>query len=72
MSFDSFAEAMKEALRFAKEDLHIKEVVGRCARINSASANILEKLGFAYVRDIPYECNDGKNLYEGMEYVLIL
>lgn len=30
------------------------------------------RLGFTFIKDIPYECNRGKNLYEGKEYILKL
>ncbi|MBC2457873.1 hypothetical protein [Clostridium beijerinckii] len=46
--------------------------MGRHAEENLASGKILDKLGFLYIRNIPYECNGGKNLYEGKEYILKL
>ena len=42
--------------------------MGRHAKENPASEKVLKKLGFTYIKDIPYECNMGKNLYEGKEY----
>jgi ribosomal-protein-alanine N-acetyltransferase len=65
-------EAMHEVIRFAKEELGIKEIMGRHAKENTSSGNVLEKLGFTYNKDIPYECNRGENLYEGKEYILKL
>lgn len=65
-------EAMQEVIRFAKEELGIKEIMGRHAKENPASGNILEKLGFSYTEAIPYECNKGNNIYEGKEYILKL
>ncbi|NOW05279.1 GNAT family N-acetyltransferase [Clostridium beijerinckii] len=65
-------EAMQKVIKFAKEDLGIKEIMGRHAEENPASGKILDKLGFSYIRNIPYECNGGKNLYEGKEYILKL
>lgn len=65
-------EAMREILRFAKNELNITEVVGRHAEENTASRRVLEKLGFRYVRDIPYVCNEGKTTYRGREYLLTL
>lgn len=70
--FGYATEAMHEIIKFAKEELGIKEIMGRCAKQNSASGKILEKLGFSYIKDIPYECNGGQNLYEGKEYILKL
>ena len=65
-------EAMEEVIKFAKEELNIKEIMGRYAKENTASGKVLETLGFTYIKDIPYECNRGKNLYEGKEYILKL
>ena len=66
--FGYTTEAMKEVLKFAKEELGIKGIMGRHAKENPASEKVLKKLGFTYIKDIPYECNMGKNLYEGKEY----
>ena len=65
-------EAMSEIIRFAKQELCIEEIVGRHAKENPASENVMKKLGFEFVKNITYECNDGKNLYEGKEYILKL
>ena len=65
-------EALKEALIFTKDVLGIKEVVGRHAVDNPASGKVMEKLGFTYSRDIPYECNGGNTVYEGKEYILMM
>lgn len=70
--FGYATEAMREVIKFAKEDLGVKEIMGRYATENPTSGNILNKLGFSYIKDIPYECNGGKNLYEGKEYILKL
>ncbi len=53
-------EAMKEILAFADRDLQIQKFVGRYAKDNPASGNVMRKLGFRYEKDISYECNDGK------------
>lgn len=53
-------EAMEEILSFAGSELGIQEFVGRFAKENPASGNVMRKLGFRYEKDIPYECNDGK------------
>ncbi|WP_017210338.1 GNAT family N-acetyltransferase [Clostridium beijerinckii] len=60
-SFGYTTEVMQEVIKFAKEDLGIKEIMGRHAEENPASGKILDKLGFSYIRNIPYECNGGKN-----------
>lgn len=60
-------EAMQEILSFAQKELGIKEIVGRYAKENPASGNVLRKLGFQYEKDIPYGCNRGKVLREGIQ-----
>lgn len=70
--FGYITEAMKAVIEFAKKELKIDEVVARCAKENYASENVIKKLGFKYVKDIPYRCNEGKNTYEGKEYILKL
>jgi len=64
-------EAMKEAIRFAREELKITELRGSHAKINTASENVLKKLGFSYVGDCPYDCG-GKQSIEGKLYRLDL
>lgn len=61
------AEAMKRVLKFSKEVLHLTEVVGRYAKENPASGNVMRKLGFTFEKNIPYECNDGAVLREGIQ-----
>lgn len=34
--------------------------------------NVMKKLGFEYVRDCTYECNKGKVIMEGKEWLLKL
>lgn len=65
-------EAMQEAIRFAKEELKIKELVGSHAKENPASGSVMRKLGFVYEKDCPYPCNDGTVMREGMIYRLTL
>jgi len=64
-------EAMRSILNFAQNDLGIKEVIGRYAKENPASGNVLKKLGFVYAKDIPYEANAGRTYYEGIECRLL-
>ena len=65
-------EAMQEILSFAKNELNIKEVVGRYAKENVASGNVMKKLGFKLEKDIAYECNNGAVRYEGVQCRLYL
>lgn len=65
-------EAMREILTFAQNELHIKEVVGRYAKENPASGNVMKKLGFRYEKNIPYECNDGAVRLDGVQCTMYL
>lgn len=65
-------EALQAIISFAQDNLGIKEIVGRHAKENIASENIMKKLGFLYEKDIPYECNNGTVLTEGKMYRLNL
>ncbi|MBO5082828.1 MAG: GNAT family N-acetyltransferase [Lachnospiraceae bacterium] len=65
-------EAMKSIIEFAKAKLGIMELVGRYAKENPASGNVMKKLGFRYEKDIPYECNEGTVMREGIQCRLIL
>lgn len=65
-------EAMMKVISFVKEELGVKEIVGRHAKDNASSENVMKKLGFEFVKDIPYECNEGQNIYEGKEHILKL
>lgn len=60
-------EAVKRIIDFAVETLGITEFVGRYAKENPASGNVMKKLGFEYEKDIPYECNDGAVKREGIQ-----
>lgn len=60
-------EAMRKVMDFAVTSLGITEIVGRYAKENPASGNVMKKLGFEYEKDIPYECNDGAVKREGIQ-----
>ena len=65
-------EAMKTVIDFARKQLKLSEIVGRYAKENPASGNVMNKLGFKYEKDIPYDCNDGAIRREGIQCRLIL
>ena len=65
--FGYATEAAAEIISFAKETLKISEIVGRYAKENPASGNVMRKLGFCYEKDIPYECNDKSVLRDGIQ-----
>ena len=60
-------EAIKQVMEFAAEELKLSQIVGRYAKENPASGNVMTKLGFQYEKDIPYECNDGTVIREGIQ-----
>ena len=65
-------EAMREIISSAHDELGINEIVGRYAKENPGSRNVLKKLGFQYEKDISYECNRGSVLREGIQCRLYL
>ena len=65
-------EAMVKVIDFAGKQLKISQIVGRYAKENPASGNVMKKLGFKYEKDIPYECNDGTIKREGIQCRLML
>lgn len=65
-------EAMRRIISFAKEELGITEFVGRYAKENPDSGKVMEKLGFQFEKEIPYECNNGTVLREGIQCRLAL
>lgn len=64
-------ETMRKIVEYARDVLHVKELVGRFANENPASGNVLKKLGFGNFKSIPYEANEGQNHYEGTECRLV-
>jgi len=65
-------EAMRKVIEYAKKEIKISEIVGRYAKENPVSGRVMEKLGFKYEKDIPYECNGGAVKREGIQCRLIL
>ena len=59
-------EAMKMVMQFAQAELGMKESITSYAKVNSGSANVLHKLGFVDEKEIPYECNGGDIITEGI------
>lgn len=59
-------EAMKMVMQFAQAELGMKECLTSYAKVNSGSANVLHKLGFVDEKEIPYECNGGDIITEGI------
>ena len=63
-------EAMSAVCDFAKDELRLDKIMGRCAKENPASANVMKKLGFKFQKNIPYYAAEDTVLYEGEEYML--
>ena len=62
-------EAAKEAIRWLFEDVKLDFItVGHFIR-NDRSRRVIEKCGFEYVKNIPYDTEDGRT-EDSMEYIL--
>lgn len=65
-------EAVKAVIDFAKKELQICQIVGRYAKENPASGHVMDKLGFQFEKEIPYLCNDGTVMRDGIQRRLIM
>ena len=52
-------EAMSAVMKYAVEIMKIKEMSTTYAIENSVSGHVLQKLGFQFIKEVPYECNGG-------------
>lgn len=52
-------EAMRAVVKYAAEVMQIEEIYTSYAIENRASEHVLEKMGFQFIKEIPYECNGG-------------
>lgn len=59
-------EAMQAVMAFAADRLGLEECVTTYAKVNTASARVLHKLGFADEAEIPYECSGGELIVDGI------
>ena len=66
------SEAMKKVMDYAIDVLGIKECIAVHAVENPASGRVIEKLGFQYETEVPYECNGGEIQTVGKYYRLLL
>lgn len=57
---------MTKVMNFGVEVLGVKECITSYAKVNTASANVLHKLGFVDEKEIPYECNGGDTIVDGL------
>ena len=53
------SEAMNAVMKYAVEVMKIKEISTTYAIENPASGHVLQKLGFRFMKEVPYECNGG-------------
>ena len=60
-------EAMKVVMNYAETKLGMNKCITTYAKANKSSANVLHKLGFKDVKDIPYECSAGEIITDGVE-----
>lgn len=58
-------EAMREVMRYAVEVMKVKEISTTYAKENPNSGYVLQKLGFQFVKEIPYECSGGEIVTTG-------
>jgi ribosomal-protein-alanine N-acetyltransferase len=54
------SEAMNAVMNYAVKELKIKECIAVHAKENVVSGRVIEKLGFVYEKDVPYECSGGE------------
>ena len=59
-------EAMSAVMKYAVEEMKIKEVGTTYAIENPASGRVLQKLGFQFIKEVPYECDGGDIVTTGM------
>ena len=52
-------EAMSAVMKYAIDVLKVEEISTAYAKENPASGQVLQKLGFQFVKEVPYECNGG-------------
>ncbi|MDR2569824.1 MAG: GNAT family N-acetyltransferase [Oscillospiraceae bacterium] len=55
-------------VKFATQKLGETELMARCAKENTASSRVLEKLGFIYKQTGEFSSFDGKRTHESYEY----
>ncbi len=52
-------EAMRAVLKYAAQEMNVREIATSYALENRKSANVLRKLGFLGTKEVPYACNIG-------------
>lgn len=59
-------EALREVIKYAVEVMKIKQISTTYAVDNQASCHVLQKLGFKYIKEVPYHCNGGDIVTTGI------
>lgn len=65
------SEAMQRVMEYAIDELMIKECIAIHALENPESGRVIQKLGFEYEKEVPYECNGGEIKTVGKYYKLV-
>lgn len=63
-------EAMRAVLTFAFQEKKVQEIATSYAEENKKSGNVLRKLGFREIREVPYVCCGGKRITTGKYCVM--
>lgn len=66
------SEAMQRVMKYAIEELKIKKCIAIHAIENPESGRVIQKLGFTYEKEVPYECNGGEIKTVGKYYRLVV
>ena len=56
---------MRTVLTYAVQERKLQEIATSYAVQNEKSGNVLRKLGFQEIKEVPYECNGGKLVTTG-------
>ena len=64
-------EAMHRVMEYAINELTIKECIAIHAIENPESGRVIQKLGFEYEKEVPYECNGEKIKTVGKYYKFV-
>ena len=65
------SEAMYRVMEYAINELTIEECIAVHAIENPESGRVLQKLGFSYEKEVPYECNGGEIKTVGKYYKFV-
>lgn len=52
-------ECAKACMKFGFEELHLKKIIGRAMKENTASINVLEKMGMSFSKNFDFNGHEG-------------